>query len=674
MADMADLSDKDQSIQVTVGDAKRGHESDIDSHQASVEHAARLLNATVEEVLAAQAYARSLSLEQTRETAAQLFKTHQHDPNFPTAALARLQEFLEDESITEQPEKHSKTIEETKLEVSLLTTNSPYAEVRAVVDNHDDPNTHCSTIRAWVIGICFVVVLAFVNQLFSVRQPTIFLEAPVVQLLSFPIGKAAEKYLPDVGFTFLGVRHSINPGSFNKKEHMLISIMASVGKTLPSSRYIIFTQFLDRYFGQKYAASFGYQILLALSTDFMGYGLAGLLRKFLVYPSFCLWPKTMVTIALNTSLHDEGNYAVVGPFKRLFSVSRFRFFLYAFALMFVWFWFPDYIFAALSLFNWLAWIAPNNFNLTAITGLKKGLGFNPLPTFDWNVATHNIDPLVIPFTVTINTFIGCFLGGITIIGMYYTNAYHTGYLPINTNSMFNHYGKSFNVSAVLDDRGWLDEEKYQAYSPVYLAASSLTMYWFSFAVYTATVSYCVLYHRQDFVNGFRSLFRGYKNPSDEFKDIHTKLMSVYREVPEWWYFILNVFAVALGVGAVAGWPTYTTVGVVFFGIGLALVFVIPTGIIYASTGLQVEYNYLAEFIGGAWLPGNALAMNFFKCYGYVTTAHALAFSNDLKLAHYVKIPPRVTFWAQAAATFVSAVVCTGVMNFQIHSIHDICES
>lgn len=107
-----------------------------------------------------------------------------------------------------------------------------------MVDNHDDPKTHCSTIRAWIIGLGFVVLLAFVNQLFSVRQPTIFLEAPVVQLLSFPVGKAAEKYLPDVGFTLFGTRHSLNPGPFNKKEHMLISIMASVGKTLPSSRYI----------------------------------------------------------------------------------------------------------------------------------------------------------------------------------------------------------------------------------------------------------------------------------------------------------------------------------------------------------------------------------------------------------------------------------------------------
>lgn len=35
----------------------------------------------------------------------------------------------------------------------------------------------------------------------------------------------------------------------------------------------------------------------------MGYGLAGLTRRFLVYPSFCIWPRSLVTIALNGALH-----------------------------------------------------------------------------------------------------------------------------------------------------------------------------------------------------------------------------------------------------------------------------------------------------------------------------------------------------------------------------------
>lgn len=80
----------------------------------------------------------------------------------------------------------------------------------------------------------FVILVSFVNQLFSVRQPSIRLQAPVIQLLSYPVGKAAERWLPDARI----FGHSLNPGVFNKKEHMLISIMAAVGTGLPHSRYI----------------------------------------------------------------------------------------------------------------------------------------------------------------------------------------------------------------------------------------------------------------------------------------------------------------------------------------------------------------------------------------------------------------------------------------------------
>lgn len=170
--------------------------------------------------------------------AERIVHTHAHDPNFPSAALERIQTFLSNSNQSENADSNAREHRELRIQIALLTSNSPYAEVRAVVSSKDDPSLPVSTIRSWAIGLFFVVVLAFVNQLFSVRQPSIGLEPVVAQLLSYPLGKAAERFLPDVGFTLLGIRHSLNPGPFNQKEHMLISIMASVGKVLPSSRYI----------------------------------------------------------------------------------------------------------------------------------------------------------------------------------------------------------------------------------------------------------------------------------------------------------------------------------------------------------------------------------------------------------------------------------------------------
>lgn len=125
------------------------------------------------------------------------------------------------EDVFDNPVKHEQLIEEMKIQAALITNNSPYAEVRAVVDNHDDPNLPASTIRAWIMGIFFACCISFINSFFDVRLPTISVSSTVPQLLAYPVGKALERWLPDVGFTLFGVRHSLNPGPFNKKEHMV---------------------------------------------------------------------------------------------------------------------------------------------------------------------------------------------------------------------------------------------------------------------------------------------------------------------------------------------------------------------------------------------------------------------------------------------------------------------
>jgi len=134
---------------------------------------------------------------------------------------------------------------------------------------------------------------------------------------------------------------------------------------------------------------------VALSTNFIGYGLAGLTRRFLVYPSQAVWPANLATIALNRAFHTESNNTANG-----WSVSRMRWFMYCFTGMFIYFWFPNYIIQAMSYFNWTTWISPTNVKLAAVSGSVTGLGLNPLPTFDWNQLVAIADPLINPFFVS----------------------------------------------------------------------------------------------------------------------------------------------------------------------------------------------------------------------------------------------------------------------------------
>ncbi|ORY65133.1 OPT oligopeptide transporter [Pseudomassariella vexata] len=643
------------------------------------------LNVTEDDLLEARALAQTMALESVHKVMKNALKLHERDPNFPHLILEKTREFLAIENVFQNSEKHEDLVWEMKLQAALITNNSPYAEVRAVVDNTDDPSTPCSTVRAWFIGIFFSVFLAFINQLFSIRQPPISVDSNIAQLLAYPLGKAWERCMPDWRFTLFGKQHSLNPGPFNKKEHMLIAIMANTAKSLPYSQLIVWTQVLPQYFHQKYAKDFGYQILIALSTNFIGYGLAGLTRKFLVYPSFCLWPASLVTIALNSALHHETNTAIPGPFKKRFTMSRYKFFMWSSGAMFIYFWFPNYIFELLTYFSWMTWISPNNHNLEILTGFRNGLGLlNPWPTFDWNVLLSHVDPLMVPAFTTFNTALGGFLFGLVILGIYYTNTWNTGYLPINSNRVYDHFGKLYNVSRTLDHRGMYDHDKYMNYSAAYLGAAITVVYGAFFGVYAAAITHVVLFHRCEIMMGLKNLWRTFfhkrasggenENDSgqDDYADVHNRLMAAYPEVSEWWYFSTLVVAAALGIAGVSAWPTHTTLGVVPYGVILALIFVVPLGMIKAMTGIEVTLNVLAEFIGGMFAEGNALAMNFFKSFGYVTCAHAVHFANDLKVAHYLKIPPWHTFAAQMIATLVSTFVSTGVMQFQIN-IENVCQ-
>jgi hypothetical protein len=126
----------------------------------------------------------SMTLEATMDIMRQVLLLHEHDQNFPGAVLEKIKTFVQDESVVATPEMHTELIREMKLEAILVTENSPYAEVRAVVDNYDNVELPVGTFRAWFIGLLFVIGGAFINTLFAVRQPAITVTANVAQLLA----------------------------------------------------------------------------------------------------------------------------------------------------------------------------------------------------------------------------------------------------------------------------------------------------------------------------------------------------------------------------------------------------------------------------------------------------------------------------------------------------------
>ncbi len=599
---------------------------------------------------------------------------HELDPNFPSDMLDRARDLLASDSETIDRQQARKLLQEFAYQKELMLNDSPYAEVRAVVEPTDDPTTPVGTFRAVVLGTIFAILGTGVNQFFDFRYPGIYLSTYVVQLLAMPCGQLMARILPRRAFSVGGWSFSFNPGPFNQKEHMLITIMANVafggynGTAYFTS--IIQVLKLEQFYNEKVLSnSPAWQIIIVLATQLIGYGCAGVTRRFLVYPASMIWPRSLANIALNKALHrDDGREAVHG-----WTMSRYRFFLVTFIAMFLYFWLPNYLFEALSYFNWITWISPGNVKLAIITGSICGLGLNPLPTFDWNFATTQADPIVTPFFAVVNSAAGMALSGFIIAPiMYWNNVWNGAYLPINENHVFDNMGNSYNVTRVLNADMSLDEEAYLGYSIPYMSTNNAILYAAFLGLYLALISHVALWHRKEIVAGFKSLSRG-RRITEEFNDVHTRLMSAYKECPEWWYLVLMAIAFVLACVGCACWPTGMPIWGVVLAIAICMVVQVPIGMVLAVTNMEVTLNVIAEYIAGYALEGRPIPNMIFKMFGYIATAQSIQFSADLKIAHYMKLPPRTVFVGQVYATVLAAFVALGVNAWALGNIPNICD-
>jgi OPT oligopeptide transporter protein len=102
--------------------------------------------------------------------------------------------------------------------------------------------------------------------------------------------------------------------------------------------------------------------------------------------------------------------------------------------------------------------------------------------------------------------------------------------------VFDNTGSTYNLSKIVNADGSFNLEAYQAYSPLFLPLSSAMTYGLSFASIAALLTHTLLYNsKQIWINAHHTL--------REQPDIHAHLMSVYKQVPNWWYF--SIFCVCI---------------------------------------------------------------------------------------------------------------------------------
>jgi hypothetical protein len=94
---------------------------------------------------------------------------------------------------------------------------------------------------------------------------------------------------------------SLNPCPFNVKEHAIIVIMANVGVPPAYGLHLVVSGQL--FYGKAFG--FGFAFLLVVSSQLLGFSLAGLTRRFVITPASMIWPEALVVSANLNAFHAE---------------------------------------------------------------------------------------------------------------------------------------------------------------------------------------------------------------------------------------------------------------------------------------------------------------------------------------------------------------------------------
>ncbi|KAJ3340337.1 hypothetical protein HDU91_000875, partial [Kappamyces sp. JEL0680] len=550
---------------------------------------------------------------------------------------------------------------------------------KGLISAEDDVNTPAFTVRALVLGCFWAIFLAVGNTIGSFRAVPFIIPTNLASILSYPMGVFFATVLPDLGI-------GLNPGTFTVKEHVLVYIIAGSAGGQPYGLYNVVGQRL--FFADESVTLFN-SLLWVLVTQMTGYGIAGLMRRFLVKPTAMLWPTALSTVAFFNAFHSPKD--LEDPNGKYFhSMSRYSAFWMAFIFMFVYSWLPAYFAPIVGGFSVLC-LFPGISKTTAFLGSTSGgpgiLGL----TFDWTVINFQ-NGVYQPFYTSINYLVGSvFFCWILSPILYFTNPFNSpqlnsnmnwGGAPIhdwsnatqnvdpipkyNANKLYDVTGARLFVKRgkgypyLLDGNNNLNLATWQkAGEKIFLSAAFSVTYFASFISLGAVISHVALWYGKDVYLQFREALS--QTEGDLYAvDPHYKIMKQYKEVPEWVYLsFLAIFgALSVLVTQVTPFvmPWWLCIVCLFTGI----IFSIPIGIVQAVTGYQPGLNILTQIMAGLMVPGQTVAVAGFKSMGYDIVIQSLNLTSDLKIGHYMHISPIAMVIAQFIGTLIGVFFNTFV--------------
>lgn len=406
--------------------------------------------------------------------------------------------------------------------------------------------------------------------------------------------------------------------------------MVAASASTPEAMSVLAVQKL--YYNTRVTPIIG--ILLLLSTQLLGYGISGILRKSLVYPSIMLYPTAIPTASLLENLHRM---------DRRSSRKRMKVFYIAFGCLFIWQAFPQYIMPVLAGVSVFCLSMRNDMFVTHLFGgvmANEGLGVGSI-SLDWSAVGGHGNPLWMPLQTLMNSFGGYLIGIFLYMALYYSNTWNAKSLPFLSPQMFSHKSTSkkyitYNQTAILDHRFHVQESLLEKQGLPWLSSSyALGMTVMNMAI-MAAITHMFIWHWPEMKSAFEHVnlaslkkalnprswdlkFWKHKAPKISLEeadriDPHYKLMQAYEDVPSWWF--TAIWFVAAIVGFIASQVSGSNLEWWGFivAILLAVVLIPPFAALTAMTGFYMNVEPLIQMIGAFMLPGRPIANLYFSLF------------------------------------------------------------
>lgn len=443
-------------------------------------------------------------------------------------------------------------------------------------------------------------------------------------VIAYVIGEGMSLLIPRK--TWLG--RFLNPFPFNKKEHVAIVIMASSASISSMGIEVIAVERL--FYGAKLSGAMS--VFLLFSSQFLGYGIAGIMRKVLVYPKNMLWPVTLPVNSMLETLHRP----------REETRKTLKVFLIVFTCIFCWEIVPEWIMPLLTGVNIFCLANQKSATFTNIFGGasgNEGLGLFSW-SMDWQYISGGIlSPLYFPMDSLISQGIGI-VGCISLFtACYYGNVWQAQNFPFLAQQIFANTSTAgnpvvWNQSLVIGSDYRVDKDALELIGlPWFSASYAASIIVINMSTTAAFTHLCLWYWSDvkaafamfhpsalrktfDSRNWSLDFWRDSAKPAEDQDnyDPHYKLIMAYKAVPDWWFGL--VLLLSFTIGMVIIYKGHTTLPWWGFIIAMLIgyIFIVFLGSMMAISGVQWLVQPIIQMIGGYIQPGDTVSNMYFSLY------------------------------------------------------------